>query len=48
MIGKITRVVYNFGGHIKNLKTTAASLPKGLRITYPNVENKTHDIDNPL
>ena len=47
MIRKITYLAYNFA-QIKNLKTTAVSLPKGLRITYPHVENKTHDIENPL
>lgn len=34
--------------HIKNLKTQGVATPKGLKITYPHNENKTHDIENPL
>lgn len=48
MIGKLTKVAYNFGGHIKNLKTTAVSTPTGLTVTYPHQNNRTHDIENPL
>lgn len=35
-------------GTIKSLKAQAISLDKGLKITYPNHENKTHEIDNAL
>jgi len=47
MIRKITQIACGFS-KIKHLKTTAVSFPKGLRITYPNIENKTHEIENPL
>lgn len=33
---------------LKHLQTTAVSIPTGIRVTYPNVQNKTHDIENAL
>lgn len=47
MIGKIPNVAFGFA-HIKNLLTKGVTLPKGLQVTYPHQNNKTHDIENPL
>lgn len=33
---------------IKKFNVTGVSIPNGIRITYPNADNKVHDIDNPL
>lgn len=33
---------------IKHLNTTAVSIPTGIKVTYPNIQNKTHDIENAL
>lgn len=38
------RKLYQGFAHIKNLKTTAVAFPKGLKVTYPHQENRTHDI----
>jgi uncharacterized OsmC-like protein len=37
-----------FSESIKHLKTTAVSIPTGLQVTYPNIQNKTHDVENAL
>lgn len=47
MFNLIKRASYTFA-NIKHLSTTAVSTPNGIRVTYANVQNKTHDIDNPL
>jgi hypothetical protein len=40
MIRKITQGF----AHIKNLKTSAISTEKGLKVTYPNLSNAVHEI----
>ena len=44
MFGKLIKVAFNYAPHIKHLETTATSIPNGLRVTYPHLNNKTHDI----
>lgn len=47
MIRKISTAAYGVS-QIKSLLTRGVSLPKGLQVTYPNLNNKTEDILNPL
>jgi hypothetical protein len=41
------RIVQTFA-NTKKLKVSAESIEKGMRITYPNLDNKTQDIENAL
>lgn len=47
MFNLIRRASYGFG-NIKFLSTTAVTIPNGIRVIYPNQQNKTHEIENPL
>lgn len=44
----LRNIAYSFALPIKNLKTTAISTPAGIRVTLPNLDNKTIDIENAL
>lgn len=48
MIGNLTKTLYRFAHTIKPLNTLAESYPNGIKITYPHLNNQSHNIESPL
>lgn len=42
MLPNLFKLSHQFALQKKGLKITAISIPSGIRVTYPNLNNKTH------
>jgi len=45
---RLARISANFSKKVKNLKTSAVSFERGLRVTFPSQNNASLDITSPL
>ena len=45
---RLARISSNFSKYVKTLKTSAASVERGLRVTFPSQNNANLDITSPL